>query len=164
MCVRSTQEINNTEKSSFYLICCGVRLANLWWFWAVSGSEICVGHVEGSVTQRRNSILAILRKSGSCVIEHLGLIKDLSLFVSLAIELKRVLGGVKSLCFLESPHFSEHLYIKYSFWQNSKIRLCVTEPSMYEVRRQVWSSLLSTLGDILQLRCILISGCISTKP
>ena len=32
---------------------------------------------EGSVTQRRNSILAILRKSGLCVTEHLG--RELSL-------------------------------------------------------------------------------------
>ena len=30
-------------------------------------------HNEGSVTQRRNSILAILKKSGLCVTEHLGL-------------------------------------------------------------------------------------------
>ena len=35
--------------------------------------------VEGSVTQRRNSILAILRKSGLCVTEHSGL-KELSLY------------------------------------------------------------------------------------
>ena len=35
-------------------------------------------HIEGSVTQRHNSILVILRKSGSCVTEHLGH-KELSL-------------------------------------------------------------------------------------
>ena len=66
-------------------------------------------YIEGSVTQRRYSILAILRKSGLCVTEHLGP-KELSLCFN------GVLGGVKSLCCLESPHFSEHFDIKYSFW------------------------------------------------
>ena len=36
-------------------------------------------HVEGSVTQRHNSISAILRKSGLCVTEHLAFNKELSL-------------------------------------------------------------------------------------
>ena len=40
-----------------------------------------------------------------------------------------MLGGVKSLCFLESPHFPEHFDIKYLFWQNMELRLCVAEPS-----------------------------------
>ena len=50
--------------------------------------------------------------------------------VLLAIDFNGMLGGVKSLCFLESPHFSEHFDIKYSFWQNMEIHLCVTEPSI----------------------------------
>ena len=36
--------------------------------------------IEGSVTQRRNSILAILIKSGLCVTEHLGLKEFKSMF------------------------------------------------------------------------------------
>ena len=43
--------------------------------------------------QRRNSIFAILRKSGSCVTEHLGL-KGSKSYVSLAIDFNGVLGGV----------------------------------------------------------------------
>ena len=42
---------------------------------------IAICSFEGSVTQRRNFILAILRKSGLCVTEHLGF-KELSLSLS----------------------------------------------------------------------------------
>ena len=70
------------------------------------------------MTQRRNSILAILRKNGLCVTEHLGLKS-----ASLAIDFNGVLGGVKSLCFLKSPLFFEHFEIKYSYWQNMELRL-----------------------------------------
>ena len=52
-------------------------------------------------------------------------------YVSPAIDFNGVLGGVKSLCFLESPHFSEHFDIKYSFWQNMELRPCVTEPLIW---------------------------------
>ena len=57
-------------------------------------------YIEGSVTQRRNSILAILRKSGLCVTEHLGL--KIKSIVTLATDFNGVLDGVtgKSLCFL----------------------------------------------------------------
>ena len=50
------------------------------------------------MTQRRSSILAILRKSGL----------RSYVYVSVAIDFSGVLGGVKSLYFLESPHFPEH--------------------------------------------------------
>ena len=62
-------------------------------------------HIKGSVTQRRNSIL---RKNGLCVTEHLG--QEFSPCFT-----NGVLGGVKYLCFLKIPHFSEHFDIKYSF-------------------------------------------------
>ena len=41
---------------------------------------IIIVYIEGSVTQRRNSILAILRKIGLCVTEHLGLYEVKSMF------------------------------------------------------------------------------------